>query len=599
MCCLMTLSLLAVSCGTDEEEEQQQQQEQEEEQEEEIEQPPADKPEYGGILNISLTADVDDFLPWSIFTAQPVMACNEWLWNGDWAKGPAGGYGTNEVGWEASTNIKDLKAYYIADNIRWEVDAGGETGTIYIKIKEGIHYGLDPDNPASVLVGGREVTIDDVLWNFNTRLNDTRNHPGLFLGTSYPWTHGIYGKKIGPQEASFTIPIAELLNGVMLLCDGAQIFPPELDEEYEGDSTTDWNVCFGAGAFMVKDVVINNKIELKRNPNYWGTNPVGPGKGDQLPYLDGVKYIIMPDLSTRQAALRTGQIDQLGMVTIEDRAMLLGQNTELKEALGGMSAVNLLGMRTDIAGTPYANVKVRQAMMMATDFNAINDSLYDGLGHILTWPYWKQKGYEGLYLGLDDPDMPENIKELYVYNPARAKELMEEAGYPDGFKATVVLTDTEVDYYSIVKDMWEEIGIDLEFSIQETGGYLSILYGLSYEEMIVGAIPPPSSWPEVAGYTGISLSNFSRINDPYLNEATAHMLTTAITNLNSAMTETREMMKHLLEGAWVIPTPRYPSYTLWWPWLKNYSGENSVGWLAWNWPWWVYIDQDLKAEMGK
>lgn len=560
MCCLMSLSLVVASCsdnGTDDTAD---------DEEQEV-MPAAEEPQYGGEISLSLTADIDDFLPWSIFTAEPVWMCNDWLWNGDWAKGPAGGYGTNEVGWETSTNINSLKANYLAEDIRWEVDEGGTTGTMYVTIKPGIHYGLDEDNPASVLVGGREVTIDDVLWNFNTRMNDDRTHPGLFLGTYFPWTNGIYGEKIGEREAKFTFPIEQLLNGVMLLCDGAQIMAPELDEEWEEDSTVDWHVCTGAGAFTITDYVAGNTIELKRNPNYWMKNPVGPGEGDQLPYLDTVKYIIMPDLSTRLASLRTGQIDQMSMLSIEDRAMMIQQKPEMKEAVGGFSTVRLLGMRTDLEGTPYADVKVRRAMMMATDFNEINDSLYEGLGQILTWPYWYQKGYENLYLGLDDADMPDTIKELYTYNPEKAKELLTEAGYPEGFKAELVLTNetAEVDYYSIVKDMWAKVGIELDLNPLELGAYNGVLYGITYENMIVGHIPPPSSWPEVAGYTGVTLSNFSRIDDPFVNDATDHMLTTAITDLNAAMLETRELMKYLLEGAWVIPAPRYPSYILWWP----------------------------------
>src|SRR4030042_249627 len=526
------------------------------------------------------------------------MACNEWLWNGDWTKGAAGGYGTNEVTWAASTNLRPYKAYYLADDIHWEIDEGGKTGTIYFKIKEGVHFSLDPDNPISVMVGGREVTVDDVIWNYDMRMNDPRNHPGLFLHSSFPWTGGIFCKKIGPREASYTCPIEQLLNGVMLLCDGAQIMPPEVDEQYGEESTTNWQVCVGAGAFMMKDHIADNKIELKRNPNYWMKNPSGPGKGDQLPYIDGFKYLIMPDVSTQQAAFRTGTLDQMSSISIEDRATLLQQKPDLKYAEGFIGAVSLLGMRTDLSGTPFADVKVRRAMMMATDFTEINEGLYQGLGHILTWPYWQQKGYEGLYLGIDDSDMPATIKELYVYNPDKAVELLEEAGYPEGFKADIVMTQNDVDYYSVIKEMWAKVGIELEFNIMEFGNYWSTLSSVGYDEMIVGAIPPPSSWPEVAGYTGVTMSNFSRINDAHVNQATDHMLTTAITDLDAAMTATRELMKYLLEGAWVIPTPRYPTYTLWWPWLKNYSGENSIGWLAFNWPWWVWIDQDVKAEMG-
>jgi peptide/nickel transport system substrate-binding protein len=580
--CLMVLSLVIASCGKKEGGGQQ----------------TSDVPQYGGSVTLVLTLDVNDWLPWSLAPPAPVQQCNEWLWNGDWAKGPAGGYGTNQVGWEASTNLPGLKAYYIAEDINWQADPGGETGTVFIKVKSGIHYGLDTSNPASQLVNGREVTADDVLWNFDARMNDPRAHPGAYIYAFFPWMHGIHGTKIAPDEISYTFPISQLLNGIMFLCDGSQIFPPELDEAYP-ESTTDWHCCVGAGPFMIEDYVVSNSATVKRNPNFFDTNPVGPGKGDQLPYLDEIKYLIMPDASTRQAAFRTAQLDQMTGFSIEDRALFVKQNPDLEEAVGGLLSASLLGMRTDLPGTPYADVRVRKAMMMATDFNTINDSLYQGLGQILTWPYWYQKGYEDLYLSLDDPDCPDEVKELYVYNPDKAIELLTEAGYPNGFKGEVLMNaPSDVDYYSIIKDQWDKVGIDIEFNVQEWGAYWGTLNSVGYDEMVVAAIPPPSSWPEVAGYTGVTSSNFSRINDAHVNEATNHMLTTAITDLPAAMKETRELMKYLLPGAWVIPTPRYPTYTLWFPWLKNYSGENSVGWLAFSWPRWIWVDQGVKSSMG-
>ncbi len=580
--CLMVLSLVIASCGEKGEEEQ----------------PSSDTPQYGGSITLMMALDVNDWLPWSLAASTPVQVCHEWLWAGDWAKGPAGGYGKNIVGFEASTRVPGIQAYTLAENIRWEADPGGETGSMYIKVKDGIHYGLDPNNPASQLVNGREVTADDVLWNFDARMNDSRAHPGAYIYAFFPWMHGIKGEKISPNELKYTFPIAQLLNGIMFLCDGTQIFPSELDEAYP-ESTTDWHACVGAGAFMIEDYVAGNSVTVKRNPNYWGKNPVGPGKGDQLPYLDEIKYIIMPDLSTQQAGFRTAQLDQLGSISIEDRALFVKQNPDLKEAVGGLWSASLLGMRTDLPGTPYADVRVRKAMMMATDFNTINESLYQGLGQILTWPYWYQKGYEDLYLSLDDPDCPDEVKELYVYNPDKARELLTEAGYPDGFKGEILMTnDADVDYYSIIKDQWAKVGIELTFNKVEFGAYWGTLNSVGYNEMAVAAIPPPSSWPEVAGYTGVTSSNFSRINDAHVNEATNHMLTTAITDLPAAMKETRELMKYLLPGAWVIPTPRYPTYTLWWPWLKNYSGEISMGWLAFTWPEWVWVDQDLRKSMG-
>ncbi len=558
----------------------------------------SDKPQYGGSITLTITADVNDFLPWSLAPSPPVQQCNDWIWNGDWAKGPAGGYGTNDVGWEVSTNIPSLKAGYIGEDIHWSVDEGGQTATIYITVKKGIHYSLDPTSEASRLVNGRELTADDVIWNYDMRMNDTRTHPGACIYPFFPWIHGITCTKIGPQEISLTFPIERFINAIMDVLDGTQIFPPELDEVYHAESTTDWECCVGAGPFMMEDYVPSNAVTVKRNPNYYGTNPVGPGKGDQLPYLDTIKYIIMPDLSTRLAAFRTSQLDQMNPFSIEDRAQMLKENPELKEAPGGVLAVNLLFMRTDRAGTPYADVRVRQAMMMATDFNEINGALYQSLGLIQSWPYWKQKGYEGFYLGLDDPDCPDEVKELYIYNPDKAKQLLTEAGYPNGFKGEVVMTQNEVDYYSIIKDMWAKVGIDLTLKPLESGQWMNVIATVAYDEMITGIVPPPSTFPEAAAYTQVTWSNASLINDPYINEVAANTALTAITDLDAAMKETRELMKYILPKAFVIPTPRYPTYTLWWPWLKNYSGETNVGWLAFNWPWWVWVDQDLKASMG-
>lgn len=605
---LMVLSLVMASCGTDETGGTVTQEgtgqtvttggEEPTKPGTETEETPSDKPQYGGSITLAMTTDVNDFLPWSLAPSVPVQQCNDWIWNGDWAKGPAGGYGTNDVGWEVSTNIPSLKAGYIGEDIHWSVDEGGQTATIYITVKEGIHYSLDPTNEASRLVNGRELTADDVIWNYDMRMNDTRTHPGANIYPFFPWIHGTTCTKIGPQEISLTFPTERFINAIMDVLDGTQIFPPELDEVYHAESTTDWKCSVGAGPFMMEDYVPGNAVAVKRNPNYYGTNPAGPGKGDQLPYLDRIKYIIMPDLSTRLAAFRTGQLDQMSPFSIEDRAQMIKGNPELKEAAGGVLAVNLIFMRTDRAGTPYADVRVRQAMMMATDFNEINDSLYKGLGLIQSWPYWKQKGYEGFYLGLDDPDCPDEVKELYVYNPEKARQILAEAGYPNGFKGEVVMTQNEVDYYSIIKDMWDKVGIDLTLKPLEAGQWQNVIATVAYDEMITGIVPPPSTFPEAAAYTQVTWSNASLINDPYINKVAGEAALTAITDLNAAMRETRELMKYILPKAFVIPTPRYPTYTLWWPWLKNYSGETNVGWLAFNWPWWVWVDHDLKKSMG-
>jgi pyruvate/oxaloacetate carboxyltransferase len=60
---------------------------------------------------------------------------------------------------------------------------------------------------------------------------------------------------------------------------------PEVVEKY--GSGADWRNSVGTGPFMLTDLVASSSATLVRNPNYWDKDPVGPGKGNQLPYLDG------------------------------------------------------------------------------------------------------------------------------------------------------------------------------------------------------------------------------------------------------------------------------------------------------------------------
>ena len=72
-----------------------------------------------------------------------------------------------------------------------------------------------------------------------------------------------------------------------------------------------------------------------------------------------------------------------------------------------------------------------------------------------------------------------------------------------------------------------------------------------------------------------------------------------LTDQIAAMKIFKELMKHVLDQAYVVSRPIYPQPTFWWPWLKNYSGEQSIGYIMGNtWAKWVWIDQALKKSMG-
>jgi peptide/nickel transport system substrate-binding protein len=69
--------------------------------------------------------------------------------------------------------------------------------------------------------------------------------------------------------------------------------------------------------------------------------------------------------------------------------------------------------------------------------------------------------------------------------------------------------------------------------------------------------------------------------------------------MKQAMKLTKDLSKYAADQAWVIATPRYPMYTFWWPWIKNYSGESGVGYGSGDyWVRLVWVDKDLKKQMG-
>ncbi len=550
------------------------------------------KPQNGGTISlIYVTEPVFDLL--QLGKARPHLLSHEYLWDGDWTRGPAGGYGTKEFSWTESTYIPQDNVGVLAEKVTWSVNAEKQDVTITVAVRQGVHYALNPDSEASRLVNGREMTADDVLFCMNA-FNTDPNSQDYAL---FPMTRDIKAVKTGPWEVKVTYPFKLFLAATMRQIGLAVIFPPEVYQKY-GKAFNDIKNDVGTGPYIITDYVQGSMVSLKKNPNYWMKDPIGPGKGGQLPYIDNVKYYILTDASTREAALRTAKVDQLGGFNPDDADQMKSTAPDLVSAPAATWSEPPAYMRTDLA--PFNDVKVRRALMMATDFNTINKTLYRGLGQILSWPTWKAAGYEDLYLGLDDPECPDSVRELYSYNPSKAKQLLQEAGYPNGFKTSIILTQDNVDYYSMVKDQWSKVNIDLALDVREAGSITTIAFNRSYKALFALFYAPNSTWPEQANYTNIdNWVNASMVNDPYVNEMAEKAQTAAVTDFKGAMKITKELMKYLLDQAYCIPTPRYPQTNMWWPWLKNYSGETSVGYFPGDsWVKYIWIDQGLKKQMG-
>lgn len=542
-------------------------------------------PKYGGTITILTGELISSFdeVSGRHPAAHTLKLTNEELFRGDWTKGPAG---TGQVEWAVRgiTRI-DLAAGCLAES--WEIP---EQGTIIFHIRHGVRWALNPNSEASKLVNGREMTADDIAFT----LNLYATNPKAYL--NYAVT-GVKDAKISaPDKWTVKVQCApEYFETVVSrVGDFASIIPPEVWNKY--GSMADWRVSEGTGPFILTDFVADSSATLVRNSKYWDTDPVGPGKGNQLPYLDGVKYLLVLDTSTMLAAFRTAKADVMRNVQWEDAQNLIKANPDVQYKKWMSDGGSAIFMRTDEA--PFNDKRVRRALMMGTNFDAILKDFQGGEGLILSWPITNLKEYRGAYLSLEEA--PDSVKELYKYNPDKAKALLTEAGYPGGFKTTIVASNvgTNADYLSILKAQWAAINVDLTIDLKEPVVMSNINASRTYHGMMMGTQGPIGALYRCEYYNGNGQMNGSYVNDPAVPEVRAQMQLNALTNPAKADAIHKEFMKYVLDQAWAIPYVYGQSYHLWWPWVKNFHGEMSVGYdNSFVFTKWVWMDESMKASM--
>jgi peptide/nickel transport system substrate-binding protein len=383
------------------------------------------------------------------------------------------------------------------------------------------------------------------------------------------------------------------------LVDFLSIIPKEVVAKYT--DMRDWRNSVGSGPYFLTDFVSNSSASFKKNPGYWRTDPVGVGKGNKLPYADNVKVLIIPDPSTAISALRTGKIDILSGQTFDDAKNIRETSPQLNELAFTPAGAFHIYMRTDKQDLPYKDIRVRHALMLATDFDSIVTDLMDGKAEKQSWPITPMPDFKDAYLPLNAA--PAAVQELYKYDPERAKALLAEAGYPDGFQANIVVYSTaaNVDYVSVVKEMWKKVNVELTIVPVEFGVYNTRWAQRNYDELFYAGQASSGTYRRCTNYVGTGVGwNLSWVNDPKAVEARDKMVA-AFNSGDDVTTDkiNRDFMSYVLEQAWVVPTPVQEQSTFWWPWIKGYHGELSPGIInEWQETMYIWVDQSLKKKMG-
>lgn len=355
----------------------------------------------------------------------------------------------------------------------------------------------------------------------------------------------------------------------------------------------DWKNVNGTGPFMLTNYISDTSATFERNPNYWQKTYID-GKEYQLPFLDTVKISIITDPSTRMAAFRTGKLDVVRNETYLNIGPTLEANKDILTKQVASMKQPALHVLMDMA--PTDDIRVRRALMMALDKQDMLDKLYEGRGVLLNVMI-----PEGMEQFIPIDELPAELAELFDYNLEKAKQLLTEAGYADGFKTEMLLTSgaIEQDVAALILSYWAKIGVTVDLKVLDPSTYTSVAYAGEMSQITlamssVGGYTFPES--QVLVIPG-SARNWSKWISPVFEGLIDQGFAAASdAEVNDLM---RQIQLRFLEELPVLLLPAPYLYQAWWPWLQNYDGEVEAAAFSYRasiarmW-----IDESMKKDMG-
>lgn len=317
----------------------------------------------------------------------------------------------------------------------WEWSAGDTLLTL--KLRPGVRF-----------VDGAALEAEDVVWSL-TRA--TKEGPWRSLLESVEKVEGSGEQvtiKLKQPDATLLAALATFNTGIL---------PRKLVEAAPGATGEDKIKAFaekpvGTGPFMFVEWRRGQYMVLRRNPNYWKNGE----DGKPLPYLDELRFEIVPDDATRLLKLRAGEIDGTEFVPYA-RVAELQADPQLRMELWPSTRVRYLGFscRPEYRGAknPLSDVRVRQALNHAVNKDAVIAITTRGLGKPM-------RSFMSSTTPLFHGPAP-----LYPFDLAKAKALLADAGYASGFELTILAlsgNQDDINDTTTVQQMWAPLGVRLK-----------------------------------------------------------------------------------------------------------------------------------------
>ncbi len=297
----------------------------------------------------------------------------------------------------------------------------------------------------------------------------------------------------------FTLPKpnAPFLSSLAMVWTG--IMSPAATKQYNCDASQH---PVGTGPFKFVEAVRNDHVTVEANPDYWG------GK----PKVDRIIFRIIPESATRMLALERNEVQILADVPPADYERV-EKNPALKLYRQPGLTILGVGMSNDLG--PFKDKRVRQAMNYAVDKNAINKGLYGGATTA-------SQGIPPVLWGYNKSVEP------YPYDVNKAKALLKEAGYPNGFSTEMMVYANPRGYNPIggaklgeaVQGYLAKVGVNVKITQYEWGAYLDKFRRTPWEGFAISGWSGDNGDPD--NFLGDLFEWDTAANKPRINNTSRH-----------------------------------------------------------------------------
>ena len=288
---------------------------------------------------------------------------------------------------------------------------------------------------------GEELKASDVKFTFERHINPETAAPAAFMLSTLSEVNVI---------DDYTVQFVTKAPCASLLYNLTHVDMGILNEKAVAEAGDNYaNSPVGTGPYKFVSWKKNQEIKLTRNDEYFG----------EKAKTANLTIRIIPEGATMMAELQTGGVDMA--LNIGSQFVPMFQpGTGLKLEQFNTFTIKYLSFDHRVA--PFDDVRVRQAINYATNKEAIVKVAYSGCAEALSGPLPKNIN------GYNESLVP------YEYNVEKAKALLAEAGYPDGFTQTLYISDKEIDtkIATVLQAQLKEIGINVDIQVIEWGTYL-------------------------------------------------------------------------------------------------------------------------------